>query len=436
MQSSQEFFCEECGAANPDDATYCFACKEVLTRSPASLPAPVPIKPIVISSPASLQVVAGGTLTTPHFPAHSVSSDSLAPGALLQNRYRIEDEIGQGGYSIVYRTRDTTRRNRLVTIKQINLRNLSSRQVIEATETFNRETTLLPGLKHEGIPRFYGHFTDPQHWYLVMEYIKGQTLEEYLQHSAPGGYLSLVETLRIGIALCSILEYLHGCKPPMIFRDIKPANIMLTPKKKVYLIDFGIARAFTPHKLKDTTPLGSPGYAAPEQYGRSQSDARTDIYGLGMTLRTLLTGRDPLELRAGEPSLAPQPIPPYLQKLLDSMTDTDPTLRPRTIVRVKLDLKSALAKTRWIFLYSLGAGLTFLFQVWGYLTILGARFGYLANELAIISTCLWGITAVLGLILLLIFLINSPKRSFALGALTMLLLAVFLFAFHIVPRPF
>jgi tRNA A-37 threonylcarbamoyl transferase component Bud32 len=238
QQSSLEFFCEECGAANPDDATLCIACQQPLTRPPALLSAPV--KPVTTAPAPTLQVTAGTASTTPTTP--TTLSDALPPGTLLQNRYKIECEIGQGGYSIVYKARDTRHRDRRVALKQINLRNLTSRQAIEATETFNRETTLLPLLKHVGIPRFHGHFTDPEHWYLVMEYIKGQTLENYLQEATIDGYCSVEDTLRIGIALSSVLEYLHAQKPPLIFRDVKPANILLTPNRKLYLIDFGIAR--------------------------------------------------------------------------------------------------------------------------------------------------------------------------------------------------
>ena len=432
QQSSLEFFCEECGAANPGDATHCFACKTMLTRSPESWPASMPIKPVTIAPSPTLQVTALSASAAPS----STTPDSLPPGTLLQKRYKIESEIGQGGYSIVYKARDTSRYGRSVTIKQINLRNLTSRQVIEATETFNRETSLLPSLKHDGIPKFYGHFTDPEHWYLVMEYISGQTLEEYLQHSTEAGTCSLADTLRIGIALCLILEYLHLCKPPLIFRDIKPANIMLTRNKRVYLIDFGIARAFSPGKIRDTTPLGSPGYAAPEQYGRGQSDQRTDVYGLGATLQTLLTGCDPLDLRQGTPSRALYPIPPDVQQLLDSMMEADPNRRPSNLSVVKQRLQTALARTRRIFDYFMGVVLSCAFFIWVALTSL-TRIDYpqLAS-LYLASTCLWALAAAIGAIFLLIFLIVPTKRPLALGALTVILFVILLFATHLLSPAF
>jgi hypothetical protein len=121
----------------------------------------------------------------------------------------------------------------------------------------------------------------------------------------------------------------------VIFRDLKPANIMLTRQGHVYLIDFGIARRFAPEKSKDTGPLGSPGYAAPEQYGRAQTDERTDIYGLGATLQALFTGRDLLELRQGLLSLRPNPLPAELQALLNSMLEADPQKRPQRVSDVE-----------------------------------------------------------------------------------------------------
>lgn len=436
MQQSLEFFCEECGAANPGDATHCFACKSPLTHPQESSAAPAPVQPVVVTPPPVLQVTASAASSPVSSPGLTTGAvpDKLSAGTLLQNRYKIEAEIGQGGYSIVYRARDTSRYGRLVTIKQINLRNLSSRQIIEATETFNRETTLLPDLKHDGIPKFYGHFTDPEHWYLVMEYIPGQTLEEYLQNSTEKGYCSLADTLRIGIALCVILEYLHLRKPPLIFRDVKPANIMLTRNKRVYLIDFGIARAFSPGKTKDTTPLGSPGYAAPEQYGRAQSDQRTDIYGLGATLQTLLTGCDPLDLRQGVPSRSPHPIPPDVQLLLDSMMDPDPRRRPQNLSLVKQKLQNALARLRRVSRYITGVAVGLGFLAWWMLTGLMWQASAFVT-LAYMSGCLLGLGIIIALIFMLIFLTVPAERPIALGMLTVVLLAILLFATHVMSLP-
>src|SRR5438128_11181862 len=127
-----------------------------------------------------------------------------------------------------------------------------------------------------------------------MEFIEGETLEEYL-NKASRGYLPLIEALDIGMQLCTVLDYLHTRFPPIIFRDLKPANIMRTANGHLYLIDFGIARHFKPGQSRDTMALGSPGYAAPEQYGRAQTTPRADIYSLGVMLQQLLTGNNPTQ---------------------------------------------------------------------------------------------------------------------------------------------
>src|SRR5438876_12084422 len=115
---------------------------------------------------------------------------------------------------------------------------------------------------HPNLPRIYDSFTEDNRWYLVMDFIDGQTLDDYLEQ-VNGGKLSIEEVLEIGIQLCSVLDYLHTRHPPIIFRDLKPTNIMHTVRGQLYLIDFGIARHFKPGQAKDTIALGSPGYAAP-----------------------------------------------------------------------------------------------------------------------------------------------------------------------------
>ncbi|HLZ56322.1 MAG TPA: serine/threonine-protein kinase, partial [Ktedonosporobacter sp.] len=221
---------------------------------------------------------------------------SLGLGSRLAGRYRILAALGEGGFGTVYKARDEKQRGKLVAIKVISMVALNAREKIDATDSFNREIMILSTLKHKALPRIHGHFTDPERWYVVMDYIEGQTLEETLPQ-VPEGRLPVEQVIEIGLALCDVLSYLHSQNPPIIFRDVKPGNIMLTPSGKVYLIDFGIARRYRMGQVRDTANLGSPGYAAPEQYGGMQSMDRTDIYGLGATLQTLLTGKEPLEIR-------------------------------------------------------------------------------------------------------------------------------------------
>ena len=343
QQSSMVQFCDECGLANDLTASHCSACQHPLTHTPGSTSISAPIAPVTITPPAVREVRPGALFSTTSqyslvesllpYGNPNPSGDFL-PGTLLARRYKIEEEIGRGGFSVVYRAVDLNSRHREVAIKRIQLSTLSSRQVIDATETFNRELTMLARFKNmSGIPAFYEHLTDAENWYLIMQYIPGQTLEDYL-HTKSGGYLSEEETIAFGLAIAQLMQTLHAANPPVIFRDLKPSNIMLTSQNEFFLIDFGIARNYTPGKTKDTTPLGSPGFAPPEQYGRAQTDQRSDIYSLGATMQTMLTGRDPQELRAGESVRNPKPPTRAMRKLLDEMLSPTARERPWTMTRV------------------------------------------------------------------------------------------------------
>jgi serine/threonine protein kinase len=225
-----------------------------------------------------------------------------------------------------------------VAVKVINMAGLSAREKIEVTDTRNREITLLSHLHYRGLPLIYDHFTDAEHWYVVMEYIEGHTLEDLLAQRYKDG-MPPKEVVDIGLRLCDLLGYLHAQDPPIIYRDVKPGNIMITPNGDIYLIDFGIARTYRPGQRKDTMPLGSPGYAAPEQYGRAQTTPQTDIYGLGATLLTLLTGKEPQELRV-EDIPPDKDIPFAWQGLLAHMMHPDPQWRPPGVTAVRMLLQN------------------------------------------------------------------------------------------------
>ncbi len=298
-------YCSVCGAANASGSTTCFACQQ---------------------------------------PLHAVKDEDNTTQNLLHARYHVLASVGTGGFGEVYKAVDTQASSRLVAIKQINLKGLSPQEMIDATETFNREVELLTQLAHPNLPRVYEHFTDPDHWYLIMDFIEGQTIEQYLLSC--GGSLPVDEVLEIGVQLCSVLNYLHTRQPPIIFRDVKPANIMLTPGKQVYLIDFGAARFFKPGRLRDTIAFGSPGYAAPEQYGKAQTTERSDIYSLGATLHHLLTGHDPSEAPFHFASLGSvkSGMPHDLNTLLMSMVNLDINQRPQSAIRVKQHLQTIVTE--------------------------------------------------------------------------------------------
>src|SRR3989441_2525056 len=273
---------------------------------------------------------------------------------LFRNRYFIMSKVGAGGFGSVYKARDIQSGDRRVDLKEVSLLGLHPQAMIEATSTFQREVSLLSQLDYPHLPRLYEHFQNPGHWYLVMDFIAGETLEEY-QSKAPNRRLLLSEVLDIGLQLCTVLDYLHSQQPPIVFRDLKPANIMRTPRGQLYLIDFGIARYFKPGQAKDTVALGSLGYAAPEQYGKAQTTPRADIYSLGAVLHQLLTTRDPSEapfrflpLRPKSPQSHSDPgsltmsmvdvLVNKLERLIASMLDMDVNKRPLDVACVQQEL--------------------------------------------------------------------------------------------------
>jgi serine/threonine protein kinase len=212
----------------------------------------------------------------------------LAGGTVLQNRYLIDRLLGGGGMGMVYLARDQRLSNRPCAIKEMVDHFIDPQQRLEANEYFAREADTLAQLKHPAIPGISDRFDDLNRHYLVMEYVEGRNLEEEL--AANGGPLSEGLVIDIGRQLCDVLSYLHSFTPPVVYRDMKPSNVMLTPKGRVVLIDFGIARLF--RAARKGTMIGTLGFAPPEQY-QGMVDPRSDIYSLGATMHYVLTGRDP-----------------------------------------------------------------------------------------------------------------------------------------------
>lgn len=212
----------------------------------------------------------------------------LAAGTVLQNRYAIEKLLGGGGMGMVYLARDQRLANRPCAIKEMVDHFIDQAQRIEANEYFAREADTLAQLKHQAIPAITDRFEISNRHYLVMEYVEGRNLEEEL--AARGEPLPEGLVIDIARQLSDVLAYLHGLKPPIIYRDMKPSNVMLNPNGRVVLVDFGIARLFK--AARKGTMIGTLGFAPPEQY-QGNVDPRSDIYSLGATLHYVLTGRDP-----------------------------------------------------------------------------------------------------------------------------------------------
>lgn len=269
---------------------------------------------------------------------------SLGSGfvTLLKERYRLVALIGKGGFGAVYKAEDTAFARRLVAVKEMIPG--PQDQSCSMKDVFEREAFMLARLMHAQLPRIYDYFTLQKRCYLVMDYLEGITLEQYAQQ-APSHRLPLVQALGYGIQLCNVLEYLHSRKPhPIVFRDLKPSNIIVGDDGILYLIDFGIARFFQIGQTHDTMSFVSPGYAAPEQYGQEQTTVRSDIYSLGATLHRLLSGIHPARQPfffaplSGGTDLDLVEI----EQLVRQMVSMDASQRPASVTTVRQQLHCLL----------------------------------------------------------------------------------------------
>lgn len=211
----------------------------------------------------------------------------LKIGSVVDGKYKILNIAGKGGMSIVYLAINE-KVNKQWAIKEVIKKDYRDFDIEK------KEIEMMKGLKHPNLPAIVDVIERKDSLLIVMDYIEGRSLEDIVQEHGP---LEEKSVIRWAKQLCDVLNYLHTRTPPIIYRDMKPSNVMLKPDGNVVLIDFGAAREYKPQNLKDTVLLGTRGYAAPEQYRvNGQSDARTDIYSLGITLFRLLTGAGPEEL--------------------------------------------------------------------------------------------------------------------------------------------
>lgn len=248
-------------------------------------------------------------------------------------RYRFCQPLGQGGMGVIYLAEDKAQGNIQCVVKQLISKPSNPDEQFEPERLFKREVEILRQLDHSGIVRFSDfHVTDDGKYFLVMDYVPGKNLDSIVQNYGPFGSEATVE---IGIQCCEVLEYLHDRDQPIIYRDLKPSNLMLTPEGQIVFIDFGIARMFMPKEA--ATRVVTAGYSPPEQYfGRPET--RSDLYALGATLGHLCTGVRPKPLTVSAPGITHPDVIPELDDLIRRMTAHNPEDRPFSAREVRYEL--------------------------------------------------------------------------------------------------
>lgn len=235
-----------------------------------------------------------------------------AIGTVIDDKYEILKEIGRGGMSIVYLAMDK-HLNKQWAVKEIRKKGNGKNDEI-VVNSLLAEANMMKRLDHPALPRIVDIIDNGITIYIVMDYIEGESLDKIINEH---GALPEDKVIVWAKQLCDALGYLHSQKPPIIYRDMKPANVMLKPEGNIKIIDFGIAREYKEQNLADTTVLGTKGYAPPEQYS-GQTDPRSDIFALGMTMHHLLTGIDP---RSGEAYASVRQWNPELSEGIEAIVD-------------------------------------------------------------------------------------------------------------------
>lgn len=268
-----------------------------------------------------------------------IDNKQIKVGSILEGKYKIIAQIGKGGMSTVWLALNE-KANKQWAIKEVRKSSRNGSEIIK--QNLITETKILTKLNHPNLPSIVDIVDRDNTYLIIMDYVEGRTLKDLVDDK---GALPQSDVIDYAIQLCSVLEYLHSRKSPIIYRDMKPANIMLKPNGEVVLIDFGTAREFKEGQENDTTSLGTKGYAAPEQYGgNGQTDPRTDIYNLGATIYHLVTGKNPTKppyemrpIREWDPSLSSG-----LEAVILKCIETDPSQRYQSAT----DLRYALEHYR------------------------------------------------------------------------------------------
>ncbi|HHW01029.1 MAG TPA: protein kinase [Clostridiaceae bacterium] len=256
----------------------------------------------------------------------------MRPKEILEGKYRIIKTLGRGGMGQVYLA-ENIRLGTLWAVKKID-RQSGGKASLPA------EPDILRKLNHPALPRVFDILEDSDSIYIIFDYIEGTSLDKKLEEV---GHFPEEVVLEWACQLCDVLSYLHSFKPsPIIYRDMKPSNIILTPEGQIKLIDFGTAREYKEGAESDTTYIGTRGYAAPEQYGCGQTDVASDIYSLGMTLRHLLTGKGPGEFlgNTGHAMTSGMKMSCGMEKIVNKCTMQNPCDRYQSAAELKKDIES------------------------------------------------------------------------------------------------
>lgn len=294
--------CQKCGVELADEQEHCAACSD------SAIPMGQPSEPLTPSVP---EVSVGtdepsGTGGDADPPSDSPATNQtattskgpglkpLAEGTLLNARYSIVKKIGGGGMGAVYLATDKNLGGVERAVKEMVQASIEEEQQLKAIEDFKRESMILSTLDHPAIPTIYDYFYDEAEarFYLVMKYIAGGDLAAKLR-ATPGGRMDERTVTEWAAQVADVLTYLHGLPATIVYRDLKPSNLMIDGKtERIMLIDFGIARSIDQRQEKGVTAVGTMGYAPPELFS-GQVEPRSDIYSLGSTMFHLLTGADP-----------------------------------------------------------------------------------------------------------------------------------------------
>ena len=312
--------CPNCGTENNDYDSFCENCGALLDGSVTT----------TTTTTASGDVVSG-------------NSQTLTAGAQLQNgRYVIQKILGQGGMGSLALASDTRLAGKRVVIKQLISEHGDSS---EDARNFQREVQTLAQLAHPLIPGVTDQFDEGAYYFMVQEYVEGEDLQTRMERiKRPMGEQ---DALKYTAQVLDVLDYLEQQKPPIVHRDIKPANIVIsTQDQRAHLVDFGIARAYAPTNAqrKQTTALGTPGYAPPEQY-QGNAEPRSDLYALAATLYFLLTNHDPTEYPPFQfpPARALNPLlSKGIEEVLARALVLDITQRYQTALEMKRDIDAIL----------------------------------------------------------------------------------------------